>query len=72
MNTQQRYAGIVKWYDPKKGYGFIITLKGDELFFHLRGLVDANNTPKEGDIVDYVIVPGRKKHELAADKVKIN
>lgn len=31
--------GVVKWYNPKKGYGFIETKEGD-LFFHESGIAD--------------------------------
>ncbi len=32
------HRGIVKWYDPDKGYGFIIQRSGNELFFHRTGI----------------------------------
>ncbi len=30
--------GRVKWFDPKKGYGFIIADDGKELFVHHSGI----------------------------------
>ena len=26
--------GIVKWFDPKKGFGFVINEKGEDVFVH--------------------------------------
>ena len=31
--------GKVKWFDPKKGYGFIIAEDGKEIFVHYTGIV---------------------------------
>ena len=29
-------TGTIKWFDPSKGYGFLIRDKGGDLFVHLR------------------------------------
>ena len=31
--------GKVKWFDSKKGYGFILTEEGQEIFVHYTGIV---------------------------------
>ncbi len=31
-------TGIVKWYNEKKGFGFIEMEDGEELFFHKSGI----------------------------------
>ena len=31
-------TGTIKWFDPSKGYGFLIRDKGGDLFVHLRSL----------------------------------
>jgi len=34
------HEGIVKWYDPERGYGFIIQRSGSEIFFHRSGIAE--------------------------------
>lgn len=34
--------GLVKWYNPEKGYGFIIERGGGEIFFHRSGIAAGN------------------------------
>ena len=31
-------TGTIKWFDPSKGYGFLIIDKGGDLFVHLRSV----------------------------------
>ena len=31
-------SGTIKWFDPSKGYGFLIRDKGGDLFVHLRAV----------------------------------
>jgi len=33
--------GKVKWYDKIKGFGFIVTEDGDDVFVHRSGLVNS-------------------------------
>lgn len=42
--TSGPHEGVIKWYDPEKGYGFIIQRSGNEIFFHRSGL--APGTPE--------------------------
>lgn len=37
MDAREKLAdvdGVVKWFDPKKGYGFIIGPAGQDIFIH--------------------------------------
>ena len=53
--------GKVKWFDSKKGYGFIITEEGKEIFVHYTGLVkEGFKALNEGQLVTYEIGNGDK------------
>ena len=34
-----KHHGRVKWFDPRKRYGFIVTGEGEEVFFHQRQIL---------------------------------
>ena len=36
--TFKSETGTIKWFDPSKGYGFLIRDKGGDLFVHLRSV----------------------------------
>lgn len=64
-----RQKGTVKWFNDGKGYGFIITEKGEELFVHFRSLVGTGfKTLKDGQKVTFKIVKGQKGQQ--ADEVQ--
>lgn len=47
--------GVVKFYLPDKGYGFITTDEGEELFFHISNVDNpSDRQPKKGDKVQYM------------------
>jgi len=50
------HTGVVKWYDPEKGYGFITQRSGSEVFFHRTGIAPGE-TPDfpDGTQVTYLI-----------------
>jgi CspA family cold shock protein len=44
-----KQQGKVKWFNPRKHYGFIVTGEGEEVFFHQQQLLaDEENKPHEG------------------------
>lgn len=48
--------GKVKWFDNKKGYGFILTDDGHEVFVHYTGIVaEGFKSLSEGQTVEYEI-----------------
>jgi CspA family cold shock protein len=53
--------GKVKWFNPRKGYGFIETADGRDVFVHYSSIAgDGFKTLGEGDTVQFDIVEGEK------------
>ena len=54
-------TGQVKWFDSKKGYGFITREDGKEVFVHFSGIVsDSFKTLNEGQKVAFELGNGAK------------
>lgn len=53
------YTGTVKWFDEKKGYGFIEREDGDDVFVHYSALQQEGfKTLEDGQEVEFEIVEG--------------
>jgi cold shock protein len=53
--------GTVKWFNSRKGYGFIAAADGKEVFVHYSSIAsDGYKTLEEGDTVSFDIVQGEK------------
>ena len=55
-------TGTVKWFDGKKGFGFIVPDDGgDELFVHHTGIeIDGFKSLDDGQAVEYEVGQGQK------------
>ncbi|HSG18028.1 MAG TPA: cold shock domain-containing protein [Anaerolineae bacterium] len=55
-------TGVVKWFDPRKKYGFIKRDEGgDDVFVHANGMADQYaRSLEEGERVRFVVGQGRK------------
>ena len=63
--------GTVKWFNAKKGYGFLVDEEGNEIFVHFSAIVmDGFKVLEEGMPVQFDIVEGAKGPQ-AANVVKI-
>ncbi len=53
--------GVVKWFNEKKGYGFLSQEDGDDVFVHYSSIQgDGFKTLKEGDPVEFEVQEGPK------------
>lgn len=53
-------TGRVKFFDSDKGFGFIASDDGDEVFLHASALPDGVTSPKPGTRVDFSVADGRR------------
>ncbi len=61
MSELRTIVGHVKWFDPKKGYGFILGPEGQDVFIHYSQIDgDGFRSLKDGQEVQYVLLEGEK------------
>ena len=58
--------GTVKWFNAKKGYGFISDAEGNDVFVHFSALnMDGFKELKDGEAVEFEVVEGEKGPQAA-------
>ena len=63
--------GTVKWFNSKKGFGFISDEEGNDVFVHFSDLqMDGFKVLDEGDKVEFEVINGEKGPQ-AANVVKL-
>jgi CspA family cold shock protein len=63
-------TGTVKWFNNEKGYGFIATEEGNDVFVHFSAIEGTGyRTLEEGQKVEFEIGPGRKGDEARDVKI---
>ncbi len=62
-----RETGTVKWYNVKKGYGFITRDQGDDVFVHHHNIEGSRHAIFDGQRVSFIVISGEKG--LQADEV---
>ena len=65
--------GSVKWFDDRKGYGFIAREGGKDIFVHFSAIQGAGfKTLSEGEEVEFEIVNGPKGEQATnVQKVRV-
>lgn len=57
----ERKRGKVKWFDNAKGYGFIVSPEGEDVFVHYRAIVgEGYRSLSEGQEVEFTATRGDK------------
>ena len=66
------HKGTVKWFNPKKGYGFIRPVGGEkDVFVHISAVERAGlTTLNENQVVEYDLVENRGK--TSAENLKLS
>lgn len=60
--------GTVKWFDARKGYGFVTNLNGKDVFVHYTNIqMDGFRLLHEGDIVSFETVTDKNNRIQAAN-----
>ncbi|MGL3807721.1 cold-shock protein [Paeniglutamicibacter sp. R2-26] len=53
-------TGKVKWYEPSKGFGFLVTDEGQEVYLNASALPAGVNELRAGTRMEFGIAEGRK------------
>jgi CspA family cold shock protein len=57
----EKLTGTVKWFDSKKGYGFITADNGQDVFVHYTGINgEGFRTLEEGERVSFSVMESEK------------
>jgi len=64
--------GVVKWFNPDKGYGFISREDGDDLFVHFSEIqMEGFKSLDEGQPVAFEVTVGNNGKEQASNVRKV-
>jgi len=64
--------GTVKWFNNKKGYGFITQADESDVFVHYSGIAAYGyKSLKTGDIVDFEKATNESGREIAVNVTKV-
>ena len=59
-------TGVVKWFSPKKGYGFITMEDGQEVFVHYSSIDGSGfRSLEQGQTVEFEVTQGPKGLQAA-------
>lgn len=62
-------TGTVKWYDAEKGFGFVTSDEGEDVFVHVSTLPAGVASLKPGTKIEFGVVDGRRGKQALSVKV---
>jgi CspA family cold shock protein len=62
-------TGKVKWFDAERGFGFLATDDGEEVFLHVSALPAGTTTLKPGTRLEFGLAEGRKGRQALSVRV---
>ncbi|MFR9498480.1 MAG: cold shock domain-containing protein [Rikenellaceae bacterium] len=63
-------TGTVKWFDSKKGYGFVTSENGKEYFVHFSGIqIEGFKSLVENQAVEFELANGNKGEQAVNVRV---
>ena len=65
---QSMPTGKVKWFNPQKGYGFLVSDDGEDVFCHYSSIQDGSRNLTEGEKISYEV--GKTEKGLSAKNVQ--
>lgn len=67
----ERETGRIKYFNQERGFGFVQTDDGRELFVHVSQLANADYFPAKNDIVEFTADKGRDGRPYARRVVHV-
>lgn len=68
--SEVRIVGTVKWFDARKGYGFLLTPEGAEVFVHYSQIISDQPYKTLDERRRYEFTPVRTEKGLQAKDVR--
>lgn len=62
-------TGTVKWYDTEKGFGFISSDEGEDVFVHASTLPEGVPSLKPGTKLEFGVVDGRRGKQALSVRI---
>ena len=62
-------TGIVKWYDAEKGFVFVASDDGEDVFVHVSTLPEGVAALKQGTKIEFGIVDGKRGKQALSVKI---
>ncbi len=62
-------TGKVKWFDADRGFGFLATDEGEEVFLHASALPAGTATVKQGARMEFGVADGRRGKQALSVKL---